>query len=362
MLKFTDEYRDKKICSEIAEKIRSISSKKINIMEVCGGHTMAIRKNGLHKLVGDNIRLLSGPGCPVCVTSEEDIDTAIALSESKDVIICTFGDLFHVPGTLTSLSKKRSSGSDVRVVYSVRDAFLLAKATPDKKVVFISIGFETTTPTIAAVIKEAYSDGVENFFVLALNKTMPNALGAILSDESSKIDAVICPGHVSSITGTSMYKPIVNDFGVSCCVSGFEPMDVLASIYFLVESCEKEKPELFNQYKRAVTDDGNETAISLMNDIFEANDTEWRGLGVIKNSGLKIRDKYAKFDALKKIDFKKPSYTARKTSCSCGDILKGIKSPSDCGLFGKTCTPREPKGSCMVSSEGVCAAWYKYGD
>lgn len=361
MLKYVDEYRDVDLSARLAEKIREISTKSFNIMEVCGGHTMSIRKNGIQKLVGENINLISGPGCPVCVTSIEDIEKIIALSELKDVSICTFGDLFYVPGVKKSLADAKAEGSDVRIVYSASDVLKQAKEEPNKKFVFISIGFETTTPTIAAAIKQAEREGINNFFILALNKTMPYALQAVLESEDSKIDALICPGHVSTITGTGMYDFIVKDLGISCCISGFEPVDLLGAIYMLTDLYEKGEKSLVNAYPRAVKEEGNIKAQEMIDEVFEEDDASWRGVGIIPNSGLRLRKKYDRFDADKIFDVKvETSYENR--GCKCGDVLRGFKKPTDCGLFGTICSPENPQGACMVSSEGACAAWYKYGE
>lgn len=359
MLKFVDEYRDIDLCLAAAEKIRAISKRKINIMEVCGGHTTAIRKNGINKLVGENINLISGPGCPVCVTSEEDIDRAVNLCEVKNAAICTFGDLFDVPGAYSSLAKKKSEGADVRIVYSAYDALEFVRREKDKNFIFISIGFETTAPAIAAAVMQAKKEGLDNFYILGLNKTMPDALNAIL--KHSKINALICPGHVTAITGVDIYKSIVEDIGISCCVSGFEPLDILTSIYILVELFEKGETTLVNAYGRVVREEGNEKAQGIMHEVFEECDASWRGWGVIENSGLKLRGKYRGFDAME--NFKtNVSSVVKNDGCICGDVLMGLKNPRDCRLFGEICTPAEPKGACMVSSEGSCAAWYKYGD
>ncbi len=360
MQKYLDEYRAVDASLGIASGIRKISTKPFNIMEVCGGHTMAIRKNGIHKLVGKNIRLISGPGCPVCVTSIGDIDKAVALSGMKNVAVCTFGDMVYVPGTEMSLSGARAAGGDVRVVYSAHDALEFAKSEPQKQFVFISIGFETTTPTSAAAVLEAERENIANFSILALNKTMPAALEAVLSDKSSKIDALICPGHVSTITGTGMYKFIPEKLGVSCCVSGFEPVDILRAIYLLAELHERGEVKLINAYERVVMEAGNEKAQHIMAQVFEERDVEWRGFGIIPGSGLGVRARYGKFDAEKRFDIKVKA-GEEVIGCRCGDILRGIARPADCALFRKACDPMSPKGACMVSSEGTCAAWYKYG-
>ncbi|MBD3380091.1 MAG: hydrogenase formation protein HypD [Candidatus Omnitrophica bacterium] len=361
MLKYLDEYRDAGLVGEISSRIKGLSSKQLNIMEVCGGHTMSIRKHGIHELVGDNINLISGPGCPVCVTSISDMDRAIALSECGNTVLCTFGDMFSVPGSRSSLEKARAGGADVRTVYSVHDALSFAAEEKDKDFIFLSIGFETTAPTAAAAVLQAKKENIDNFFVLSLNKTMPAALKAVLSGEDSRIDALICPGHVSTITGTGIYRPIVNDLGVSCCVSGFEPADVLSAIYFLVESHEEGRPRLVNAYRRAVREEGNRKACAIIDRVFEPCDAEWRGLGMIPDSGLKLRKEYSGLDAGVRFKVDVPP-SAEFPGCICGDILRGAKDPSDCPLFGKACIPEGPKGACMVSSEGACAAWYKYGN
>ena len=360
MLKYLDEYRDVDLCMEISEKIKGISTKPFNIMEVCGGHTMAIRKNGIQKLIGENIKLISGPGCPVCVTAIRDIDKIAALAKIENVVICTFGDMFYVPGTGTSLQELKSVGCDVRLIYSAHDVLKFAKEDPEKNFIFVSIGFETTAPTAAAAVLSAEKEKINNFSVLALNKTMPEALKAVLSYENSNIDALICPGHVSTITGTQIYKFIVQELGVSCCVSGFEPVDILTTIYILTDLYEKGEVKLVNAYERAVRENGNEKAKYIMTEVFEGADAEWRGFGVIPNSGLKIRKIYEKFDAEKLFDINVPPLEEDK-GCICGDILRGAKQPVDCPLFGSSCIPTSPQGACMVSSEGTCAAWYKYG-
>lgn len=361
MLKYLDEYRGSELCLEIAEKIRSISTRPLNIMEVCGGHTMSLRKNGIQKLLGDRIKLVSGPGCPVCVTSIRDIDKAIALAEIDNAVICTYGDMIYVPGTRSSLAKAKAGGRDIRTVYSVHDVIDFAKEEKDKKFIFISIGFETTAPTAAAAVKEAAKAKLDNFFVLALNKTMPEALKAILQDEGSIIDSLLCPGHVSTITGTGIYDLIVNELGVSCCISGFEPADMLKAIYLLAEIHEKDKKALLNAYTRVVKNEGNEKAKNIMGEVFQPADVDWRGVGIIPGSGLALREKFWKFDAEKEFDIQVED-PYEDPACVCGDILRGAKTPGDCPLFKTSCTPTDPKGACMVSSEGTCAAWYKYGE
>lgn len=360
MLKYLDDYRDADICLDLSARIKEISTKPFTVMEVCGGHTMAIRKNGIQKLVGENIRLLSGPGCPVCVTSISDIDRAVAVAGIENVTVCTFGDMLYVPGSSGSLASAKAEGADVRTVYSIHDALDFARSEPERNFVFISIGFETTTPTIAAAVMEADKTGVKNFTVLALNKTMPQALRAVLESEDSEIDALICPGHVSTITGTGMYRFIVDELGVSCCISGFEPADLLGAILKLTEMNEKGEVGLVNAYQRAVKEKGNEKAQYIMTEVFEPADVEWRGCGVIPDSGLRVREEYSKYDAEKNYKIDIPQ-SKKNPACICGDILRGVKRPVDCALFKEQCTPVDPQGACMVSSEGTCAAWYKYG-
>ncbi|MBF0494008.1 MAG: hydrogenase formation protein HypD [Candidatus Omnitrophica bacterium] len=360
-MKYIDEYRDTKLCLSLAERIRAISKKPLNIMEVCGGHTMSIRKNGIQKMVGKHIKFISGPGCPVCVTAISDIDKAIKLAENKNTVICTFGDLFNVPGSISSLAKERASGADVRVVYSAHDALEFSKIEPSRRFVFLGIGFETTAPTVAASILEAAKENVDNYFVLALNKTMPGALRAVLDDKDSKVNALILPGHVSAITGLGMYSFLKDDLKISGCVSGFEPADMLSAVYILVEAHEAGRVILENAYRRAVKDEGNTKALGIMNEVFEPCHVEWRGIGMIPGSGLKIKNKYEKFDADKNFNVTVTRSKENK-ACLCGEILRGAKTPADCKLFGKACTPENPMGACMVSSEGTCAAWFRYSE
>jgi len=345
-------------------------------MEVCGGHTMSIHKFGIPSLLPKNIQLLSGPGCPVCVTSKDFIDDVIYCSNIDDVIIVTLGDLVRVPGSFSSLAKEKSKGHDIRIVYSVLEALEIAKDEQEKKskkkIIFPGIGFETTAPLTAAAILQASKIQLNNFFVLSAHKVMPPVMSKLI-DEGVKINGYICPGHVSVITGTKIYEPIVNNYGLACVVSGFEPLDILQSIYMLVKQIIDKNPKLENQYKRAVKEEGNLKAQKMMADVFTPRDDEWRGIGSILKSGLALQDTYKKFDARKEIDFSQKATLANanhppndikrnleEKSCICSEILKGLKKPSHCKLFGKVCTPVDPVGACMVSSEGACAAWYKY--
>ncbi len=357
-MKFIDEYRDKEIVGKLVQQIKDISKKEISLMEVCGGHTMSIQKFGIPSLLPENIKLLSGPGCPVCVTDKKFIDHAVAICRLEDVIITTFGDLIRVPGSTSTLEKEKANGNDIRIVLSSLDALEIAKSNPNKKIVFLGIGFETTAPTSAATILEADKQNVNNFFVLSSHKIMPPAMSALI-DEGVKIDGYICPGHVSTITGVDIYKDIPEKYKLGCVVTGFEPIDILQSILMLVIQIESSSPKVEIAYKRVVKHEGNLIAQRIMNDVFETKDDWWRGLGVLEKSGLAIRKKYKSFDASKAFNVEIEK-TIEIKGCICGEILKGLKTPKDCKLFSKVCTPVDPIGACMVSSEGACHAFYKY--
>jgi len=357
-MKFIDEYRDKTLVLRLADQIRAFSDVSWTFMEVCGGHTMAFYKFGLPALLPENIRLLSGPGCPVCVTDSRYIDQAVAYSRIPDVIVTTFGDLMRVPGSTSNLSKEKALGADVRTVYSSLEALEIAKETPEKRVIFLGIGFETTAPTSAAAILEASEQGILNFFLFSAHKIMPPAMAALI-DEGIAIHGYMCPGHVSTITGTAIYEPLVERYGVSCVISGFEPVDMMQSIAMLVKQQATHKPAVEIQYSRAVTPEGNRKAQALMQEVFAPRDDWWRGLGVLPDSGLKVRDTYQHHDAEIMIPVEVEE-TREIPGCICGEILKGVKTPQDCQLFAHACTPVSPVGTCMVSNEGACAAYYRY--
>ncbi len=328
-------------------------------MEVCGGHTMSIHKFGIPSLLPKTIKLLSGPGCPVCVTSRYFIDDAVECSRTDGVILTTLGDLIRVPGTETSLYREKSAGCDIRIVYSVLEAIQIAKDNKDKKIVFPGIGFETTAPLSAAAILQAQEAELNNFFILSAHKVMPPVMKALIT-EGVKIDGYICPGHVSVITGINIYKPIVDNFGLGCVVSGFEPLDILQSIFMLVNQIETGQPALENQYSRAVKTEGNKKAQEIMYKVFEPVDDWWRGIGTIPMSGLSLRTEFKSFDARQIFKPVKRTESEKEKGCICGDILKGVKTPADCPLFNNICTPVDPVGACMVSGEGSCATWYRY--
>lgn len=357
-MKYIDEYRDKSLVLQLVRNIKSISKKNIALMEVCGGHTMSIQKFGIPSLLPENIRLVSGPGCPVCVSSKKFIDQAIVYARMKDTIITTFGDLIRVPGSASSLEKEKANGADVRIVYSPLMAIEIAKQNPDKKIIFLGIGFETTSPTSAAAIVNAYNEKVNNFFLFSSHKIMPPAMAALI-DEGVTINGYICPGHVSTITGSHIYEPIAAKYNLGCVIAGFEPVDILQSIYMLVKQFEEGKAKVEIQYSRVVKPDGNVKAQQFLKDVFCLRDDWWRGLGTIPNSGMMIREKYDMHDIEKMIPVTVPEPLEPK-GCICGEILKGLKSPKECKLFGTACNPSDPIGACMVSSEGACQAFYKY--
>jgi hydrogenase expression/formation protein HypD len=357
-MKYIDEYRDKGKVMALADQLKRLSRKPIRIMEVCGGHTMAIQRFGIPALLPETIELVSGPGCPVCVTSRAYIDQAIAYSRLPDVIITTYGDLIRVPGSSSTLDREKAAGADIRIVYSILDALMLAKQNRSKKIIFLGIGFETTSPASAAGIAKAQMAGLFNFYVYSAHKIMPPPMAALI-DEGVNINGYIGPGHVSCITGSHIYDFIPEKYGLGVVISGFEPLDLLQSIYMLVAQHEKGQAAVEIQYSRAVKPEGNLKALDMLDEVFELRDDWWRGLGTLPQSGFGIREKYAEFDAEKMIAVEVET-TREDKGCICGTVLKGLAKPSDCKLFGKACTPSEPVGACMVSNEGACAAYYRY--
>lgn len=357
-MQYIDEYRDKGLANLLLEKISSITTKEIFLMEVCGGHTWAIQKFGIPSLLPDNIKLLSGPGCPVCVTSKKFIDQAIAYSRLKDVIITTYGDLIRVPGSSSTLNKEKSKGADIRIVYSILDALQIARENPLKKIIFLGIGFETTAPGSAAGIINAANDKLTNFFLFSSHKIMPPAMAALI-DEGVTINGYIAPGHVSTITGSHIYNDIPAKYGVGCVISGFEPLDILQSIYMLVKQVNDDKFKVEIQYKRAVKPEGNIKAQNIMKEVFKLRDDWWRGLGTLNKSGLVVNEKYSDFDAERMIEVNVED-TKEEKGCICGEILKGLKTPNQCKLFATVCSTSNPVGACMVSHEGACNAYYRF--
>ncbi len=357
-MKYISEFRDSKQIEALSALIHKESKKNITIMEVCGSHTMAIHRFGIKSLMPENITLVSGPGCPVCVTPIDYVDKAVALARIPGNIITTFGDLIRVPGSSSTLEKEMANGADVRMVYSILESIDIAQSNPDKQVIFLAIGFETTTPPTAAGILKASELGLKNFSILCSHKIMPPPMQAII-EEGIKVDAFLAPGHVSVITGTDMYSFIRDKFHRGVVVSGFEPTDVLQSIYMLVKQAETDKPEVEIQYSRVVKAEGNLKAKEIVDKVFECVAGNWRGLGIIPKSALQIRLEYAMFDSEKRFVIATEEPKEPK-GCICDSVLKGLKQPVDCKLFGKVCTPESPTGACMVSSEGACNVFYRY--
>lgn len=363
-MKYSTEFRDPRVAAGFLHIIRSLSErleKSISLMEVCGTHTMAIYRHGIRPLLPDPVRLTSGPGCPVCVTPVEFVDKAVALARLPEVIVTTFGDMMRVPGSSSSLLREKACGADVRIVYSPLDAVAIAEKNPRNQIVFLGVGFETTAPTVAASILDAAKREVNNFFVLCAHKTMPQAMSALTSDPDLKIDGYLCPAHVSTIIGADAYLPLATARNIPCVITGFEPVDILQGIAMLVGQIVAGEARVENQYSRFVRPAGNPQALKILDQVFGPCDARWRGLGVIPGSGLIIREKFSRFDIEKRLDIK-TEVPHEPPGCRCGEILMGKITPLDCPLFGTACTPEEPVGACMVSSEGVCSAAYKYGE
>jgi len=348
----------KQLVKQTVNKIHALSVKPITLMEVCGGHTMAIQKAGIPSLLPHHIKLLSGPGCPVCVTDREYIDRAIAYARLPNVITATFGDLMRVPGSKETLYEVKAEGADIRVVYSALEALRLAWGYPLKKIIFLAIGFETTAPGTAVAIREAQLMNKDNLMVLSAHKLMPPAMEAILQADIP-INGYLAPGHVCTITGADIFQFIPQKYHLPVVVSGFEPLDILQSILLLVYQIEKGEARVEIQYKRVVSHDGNIKAQHIMNEVFEPHDSWWRGLGILPKSGLKIRHEFKSYDARERIHMEIP-LAQEPEDCICGDILKGVKTTPDCPLYKTICNPDHPIGACMVSSEGACQAYYRY--
>ncbi|OGS12244.1 MAG: hydrogenase formation protein HypD [Elusimicrobia bacterium RIFOXYA2_FULL_58_8] len=345
----------------LAEAAAAKTGGCVRLMEVCGTHTMAIASAGMRRLFPKELRMLSGPGCPVCVTSQGDIDLVLALAEVPGVIITTFGDMLKVKGSKgLDLNVLRAGGADVRVVYSPLDAVELAAAEPGREVVFIGVGFETTAPVIAAALVRARKRALKNFSITSFFKLVPPALDLLLSDPSNRISGFLLPGHVSAIIGLEPYRFVTRKYGVPCVVTGFEPLDILAGINMLLAQIVSGKPEVQDEYFRAVPEGGNPAAVKVMEEVFSRTDAAWRAIGVLKNSGLGLARAYAGFDAVRRFKIKRVE-AAEPKGCLCGQILLGKNFPPDCPLFAKACSPSSAVGPCMVSSEGACAAWFKYG-
>ena len=360
-MKFIDEYRQSNLAQRLAEQIAGLTTEPLKLMEVCGGHTHTIFKYGIEDLLPPNIEMIHGPGCPVCVIPLGRVDDAISIAMQPGVIFTTFGDAMRVPGSRTSLLDAKADGADVRMVYSPLDALKMAKKNPERHVVFLALGFETTAPSTAMTILQAAKDKVENFSIFCNHIMIIPALKAMLDSPDLKLDGFVGPGHVSTVIGTRCYEFVPSEYGKPLVVTGFEPLDVLQSVYMIVKQIVEGRAEVENQYARVVLRDGNQKALEALFDVFEPRDYfEWRGLGSIAHSGMRLKQKYAAFDA--ELKFNVPGLRiADPKACQCGEILKGVKKPWECKVFGTACTPETPIGSCMVSSEGACAAYYNFG-
>lgn len=348
----------KEIVTSIKDLMQKIG-RPVRLMEVCGTHTVAIFRHGIRNLLPEGVVLLSGPGCPVCVTAVRDVDTAIALSKSAGVVLTTFGDMMRVPGSRKSLFNAKAEGSDVRIVYSPLDALKFAEEEKDRKVVFFATGFETTSPSVAGTIKEGERRGVGNFYIYSVHKTVPPALQALVASGEVRVDGFILPGHVSTVIGSAPYEFLASAHKKPSVITGFDASDILSGIRMILEQIAAGIARVEIQYTRVVKPEGNPRALAILNEVFEPEDAEWRGIGTIPLSGLKLRETFRHRDAQSVL---KPEVRIENepTACSCGEVLKGVKVPTDCRLFGKACTPDRPVGPCMVSSEGSCAAYYKY--
>lgn len=358
-MKYLDEYRDERIARALAQKIAAATTQPWVLMEICGGQTHTIMRYGIDELLPQGLELVHGPGCPVCVTPLETIDKAIDLALRPDVILVSYGDMLRVPGSSSDLFRARSQGADVRIAYSPTEAVKIASANPGRKVVFLAIGFETTAPANAMAAWQAKRQGLTNFSMLVSHVLVPPAIRALLVSESNRVQGFIAPGHVCTVMGCSEYEDLVRDFRVPIVVGGFEPVDLLEAVLMLVQQLESGQSKLENQYVRSVSYPGNLPAQQIMQEVFEVADQKWRGIGKIPKSGLRLREKYAAFDADQVFELGE-LMVEEPAECISAEVLQGLKKPTDCPVFGMRCTPDNPLGAPMVSSEGACAAYYRY--
>ncbi len=354
-------FKDPHLARRIIEGLNAaLGGRSLRVMEVCGTHTMAISRTGIRSLLRGRIELVSGPGCPVCVTDVADIDRMLAYARLKDVTVVTFGDMIRVPGTETSLLGERTRGADIRVVYSPLEAVQMAKNLPDRKVVFLGVGFETTAPVVALALETARQEGIGNFLVYSAFKVVPPAIRVLLEDQEIALDGFLLPGHVSTVTGSLAFAFIGKEYGLPAVVAGFEAVDILTALHRLTEAHDQGRSEVINAYTRAVREDGNPAAREILEKCFETVDARWRGIGKIPQSGLKLREAYAAHDAEEVLPVSLTTPPREPAGCRCGEVLKGKLVPPGCPLFGRACVPESPVGPCMVSSEGSCAAYYRY--
>jgi hydrogenase expression/formation protein HypD len=358
-VKYMDEYRDAAPAERLLRRIRGLVTRPWVVMEVCGSQTHTLLRYGIDRMLPEEITLVHGPGCPVCVTPVEAIDQAVALAGRPDVIFVSYGDMLRVPGTEKDLLSVKAEGGDVRMVYSPLDAVRLARENAERRVVFFAIGFETTAPANAMAVRLAHRQGLDNFFVLTSHVLVPPAVRLIAASPDNQVQGFLAPGHVCTVTGYSEYEAIARECRVPIVVTGFEPLDLIQGILMLVTQLEEDRHEVENQYARSVRRDGNRQALALMAEVFEVVDHKWRGIGLIPRSGLRLRGAYARFDAARAFGLREP--TGREAgSCISGLVLQGVRKPSECPAFGADCTPEHPLGAPMVSAEGACAAYYAY--
>ena len=359
-MKYLEEFRDPKLAQQLLDEIHHITTQHWAIMEVCGGQTHSIIRNGIDQLLPDKIELIHGPGCPVCVTPLEIIDKALAIAARPGVIFCSFGDMLRVPGSQKDLFRVKSEGGDVRIVYSPLDALKIAQDNSDREVVFFGIGFETTAPANAMAVFQAKQQDVTNFSMLVSHVLVPPAIAAILDSPTSRVQAFLAAGHVCSVMGYWEYEPLVEQYSVPIVVTGFEPLDILEGVRMVVKQLEEGRAEVENAYSRAVVRDGNKPAQVMLENVLEVSNRTWRGIGEIPQSGWKLRDEYRDFDA--EIKFGVGDIHAQESPlCRSGDVLQGLLKPNECAAFGKECTPQKPLGATMVAKEGACAAYFRYG-
>ena len=357
--------QQRQVAGELVAEIGRLAEKcgrRLRFMEVCGTHTVSIFRAGIRQMLPEKVELVSGPGCPVCVTPDEYMDKAIAYARREDVIITTFGDMLKVPGTESSLSEAKAAGADIRIVYSPLDSLQVAKENPEKKVIFLAVGFETTAPTAAATVLAAEQAGLQNLYMLSAQKLVPPALRLLIDDPEVLVDGFILPGHVSVVTGTEVFRFLETEYHIPGVVTGFEPLQILRSLYRLTKQVAEGVAKIENEYGSVVKPEGNPTSLAVTEKVYEPVAAKWRGIGEIPASGLKMRETYKAYDIEEVLPLPAGQLPApKKTGCRCGEVLKGIVTPHDCPLFGKACVPTHAIGPCMVSVEGVCAAWYKYG-
>ena len=368
-LNTSDKKKTKELAQNLISEITRLSKiamkenggRPLRFMEVCGTHTVAIFRGGIRQLLPDSVELVSGPGCPVCVTHDDYMDKAIAYAQRDDVIVTTFGDMLKVPGSKSSLSNEKTKGADIRIVYSPLDSIEIAKENPDKKVIFLAVGFETTAPTAAATVLAAKQQNVNNLFMLSAHKLVPPVLNLLLSDEKTKVDGFILPGHVCVVTGTEEFDFLADKFHLPGVVTGFEPLEILRSLYRLCYQVANKEAKVENEYGSVVKPEGNPQAKAIMSRVYRKADTSWRGMGEIPLSVLKMQEEFKEYDIENVLPLSLENAKIKKTACRCGEVLQGLIKPMECPLFGKACIPEHAIGPCMVSVEGTCAAWYKYG-